>query len=183
MNLVILYGPPASGKLTVAQALVKKTGYALLHNHLIADFASALFPYGTEAYANFSEELRVRAIKKAIEQKLPGLIMTFAYGLETKDGLRDNIVLKELSRIVGKADGKTTFVRLYADHSTLIERIGLPSRHQHKKLTNKKILVRLLKNYRLEDVVPFAESLSLQTDQRSALQSTKEIIKHLGQNI
>jgi dephospho-CoA kinase len=180
MNLIILYGPPASGKLTIGQILAKRIGYPLLHNHLVADFASALFPYGTEAYATFSEELRVRAIKTAIEQKVPGLIMTFAYGLETKDGLRDDTVLQELSRIVRKGGGKTTFVRLYADHSTLMERLGLPSRLQHKKLTNKRILKHLLKHYRIEDIVPFAESLSLQTNQHSALQSAKEIIKHLG---
>jgi adenylate kinase family enzyme len=54
MNIVVLYGPPASGKLTVAKKLAALTGFTLLHNHLIADLASSLFPYGTREYSNLA---------------------------------------------------------------------------------------------------------------------------------
>jgi len=34
MKLVFIYGPPAVGKLTVANALAKVTGFKVFHNHL-----------------------------------------------------------------------------------------------------------------------------------------------------
>lgn len=34
MRLIFIYGLPATGKLTVAQELAKRTGYKLFHNHL-----------------------------------------------------------------------------------------------------------------------------------------------------
>ena len=43
MKLVILYGPPAVGKLSIAQALAARTGFRVLHNHLLMDLSHALF--------------------------------------------------------------------------------------------------------------------------------------------
>lgn len=37
MEFVLLYGPPAIGKLTIAKELQKLKGYKLLHNHLVVD--------------------------------------------------------------------------------------------------------------------------------------------------
>jgi len=42
MKLVFIYGPPASGKLTVARELATLTGYRLFHNHLIVDAVAAV---------------------------------------------------------------------------------------------------------------------------------------------
>jgi tRNA uridine 5-carbamoylmethylation protein Kti12 len=38
MKLIFLYGPPAVGKLTVAQELVTLTGYKLFHNLPYEDY-------------------------------------------------------------------------------------------------------------------------------------------------
>lgn len=37
MKLLFIYGPPASGKLTVAREPAALTGYRLFHNHLVVD--------------------------------------------------------------------------------------------------------------------------------------------------
>ncbi|MEO1956129.1 MAG: AAA family ATPase, partial [Gammaproteobacteria bacterium] len=37
MKVIFLYGPPASGKLTIAKKLADKTGISLFHNHLTFD--------------------------------------------------------------------------------------------------------------------------------------------------
>jgi cytidylate kinase len=37
MKLLFLYGPAASGKLTIARELTTLTGFALFHNHLVVD--------------------------------------------------------------------------------------------------------------------------------------------------
>jgi hypothetical protein len=41
-TLLYTYGPPASGKLTVATALAELTGFSLFHNHLSVDAVSCV---------------------------------------------------------------------------------------------------------------------------------------------
>ncbi|MBA2608364.1 MAG: hypothetical protein H0U92_05475 [Actinobacteria bacterium] len=43
---VVIYGPPAAGKLTVAREVSERYGYALLDNHVTFDFALRLFEFG-----------------------------------------------------------------------------------------------------------------------------------------
>ena len=45
MHVVFLYGPPAVGKLTIAQELQKKLGYKLLHNHLLISVFDNIFDF------------------------------------------------------------------------------------------------------------------------------------------
>ena len=47
MRLVFLYGPPAVGKLTVAKALARLTGYKVFHNHLTIDLVASILDWGT----------------------------------------------------------------------------------------------------------------------------------------
>ena len=46
-NLVIICGPPASGKMTVGQELQKLTGYKLFHNHMSLELVNQFFDFGT----------------------------------------------------------------------------------------------------------------------------------------
>lgn len=52
MKLVFLYGPPAVGKLTVAQALAQKTSFKVLHNHLVNDLAEVVFAWERPSLAS-----------------------------------------------------------------------------------------------------------------------------------
>lgn len=46
MQLIFIYGPPAVGKLSVANALAKLTGYRVFHNHLTIDLVRSIFDWG-----------------------------------------------------------------------------------------------------------------------------------------
>lgn len=176
MRLIILYGPPASGKLTVAQAIAKSNNYPLFHNHMVAYFASTLFAYGTDGYATFSEKLRTTAVDAVIKANLPGLIMTFAYGVETAGGKRDNAVLKHIASRVTRAGGSVLFVRLTCDDASLLKRVGRSDRTKFHKLTKPAILKCILRDYRVKDAVPFAESLVVDTNKLSPAAATRLIL-------
>jgi replication-associated recombination protein RarA len=57
MDLVMLYGPPAVGKLTIAQALTARTGLKLFHNHLVLDAITAVFEFRSPTYLRLREAI------------------------------------------------------------------------------------------------------------------------------
>jgi shikimate kinase len=79
MKLVIIYGPEASGKLTIARALAQKTGFQLFHNHVSVDVAKVLFDFGEEAFSQLIWDVRLLVFEHAARAKVPGLIFTWAY--------------------------------------------------------------------------------------------------------
>lgn len=79
MKVVLLYGPPAVGKLTVARALAERTGYRLLHNHLLLDLSLSLFDKGTPPGVQLSRDLRHFVVERAIDFGLPGMVLTWVY--------------------------------------------------------------------------------------------------------
>src|SRR5687767_10000695 len=77
MQLVFLYGQPASGKLTVAQALAERTGLALFHNHLVVDAVGAVFPFGSDAFVRLRERFWLDVMTE-VAKRNQSLIFTFA---------------------------------------------------------------------------------------------------------
>jgi AAA domain len=80
MKLVILFGPPAVGKMTVGQELAKRTGLRLFHNHMTIDLVLNLFEFGTKEFLRLDSLFRDE-IFKAAASDLPGLIFTYVWAL------------------------------------------------------------------------------------------------------
>lgn len=78
MKLVLLHGPPAVGKLTVAKELSKLTGIPLFHNHLTRDMVEGI--YGGKLYDNYElvDRLRVEALSYCAKHDTD-LIFTYVY--------------------------------------------------------------------------------------------------------
>jgi hypothetical protein len=77
MQLIFIYGPVASGKLTIARELAARTGAALFHNHLVVDAVGAVFPFGSEAFSRLREQFWPAVFDEAASQGRT-LIFTFA---------------------------------------------------------------------------------------------------------
>jgi hypothetical protein len=60
MTLVVLFGPPAVGKMTVGLELERLTGLRLFHNHMTVDLVLRFFPFGTPPFQRLVSELRTR---------------------------------------------------------------------------------------------------------------------------
>lgn len=72
-NLVILFGPPASGKAAIGNELAALTGYRFFHNHLTADPAAALFGWGTERFSAMVDATRELLFREAArDSTIPG---------------------------------------------------------------------------------------------------------------
>ena len=77
MRLLFIYGPPASGKLTIGRMVADRTGMALFHNHLIVDAVAAVFPFGSEQFVRLREQFWLDTISAAAHAG-QSLIFTFA---------------------------------------------------------------------------------------------------------
>jgi len=79
MQLVIIYGPEATGKLTIAKKLAAETGFRLFHNHISVDVAKTLFDFDTKEFSELIWDVRLLVFEHAAKTNIPGMIFTWAY--------------------------------------------------------------------------------------------------------
>ena len=79
MKLIIIYGPEATGKLTVAKELAKRTRFCLFHNHVAVDIGRIFFGFETQEFRDLVWDLRILTMEHAAKGKISGIIFTWAY--------------------------------------------------------------------------------------------------------
>ena len=79
MSLVIIFGPPASGKMTIGKKLAEMTGFKLLHNHISIELALQFFEHGTSGFKKLNEFFRRKIMEEVALSDLPGLIFTYVW--------------------------------------------------------------------------------------------------------
>jgi hypothetical protein len=112
MDLVIIFGPPAVGKMTVGAELSRLTGLPLFHNHLTIELVLPLFPFGHPAFGRLVTEFRKRIFEEVAASELAGMIFTYVWAL---DHAADKTFVDELSDLFQKRGGRVCFVELAAD--------------------------------------------------------------------
>jgi hypothetical protein len=133
-TLTYIYGPPASGKLTVAERLAELTGYTLFHNHLTVNAISSVFPFGSEAYEEVLHRLRLDVFETAAKTDT-NLIFTNNSAWRGPDARsRFAAFAAQAKHAVEAQRGRVVFVRLSAPVAVLEERLASESRRKHQKL-------------------------------------------------
>lgn len=138
MNLVFIYGKPATGKLTVARELARMTGYKLFHNHLTVDLLLAVFEFGSAPFVDLREQMWLSVFARAAKERLPGLIFTFA----PETTMQPDFVDRTLNA-VESAGGRVQFVKLICAAEEIYRRIDSQSRQQTGKLTSHEVYEKL----------------------------------------
>lgn len=128
MRLLILFGPPAVGKMTVGKVLESKTNFKLFHNHMVMDGIMHIFGVGTPSEDKLSKEIRTRIIEEAASSGVD-LIFTYVWNFGREKGKQNIDVYKDLYESRG---GKVYFVELIAPVATRIGRAADPIRHTIK---------------------------------------------------
>lgn len=119
MKLVFLYGPVASGKLTVARALATATGLPVFHNHLVVDAVAAVFPFGSPAFVRLREQFWLSTFREAAADGR-SLIFTFAPEPTVAADFPERV-----RSTVAATGGEVDFVRL-----------AVPDADQERRLVN-----------------------------------------------
>ncbi len=137
MKLVVLHGPAASGKLTVARELARLTGYRLFHNHLVVDALTAVFDFGSEPFIRLREEMWLAVFREAARRGV-SLIFTFT----PERTVRESFVADAVAAIE-REGGRAFFVELSCPRSELEHRVENDSRAEFGKLRSKALFQEL----------------------------------------
>jgi hypothetical protein len=130
MELVIVFGPPAVGKMTVGHELCKLTGFKLLHNHMTVEPVKDIFDFGTPPFTRLVGEFRRRIIEEAAESDVRGLVLTFVWGLDLAP---DTEAIRSQIDIVESRGGRARLVELYADRDERLRRNVTEFRRSQKR--------------------------------------------------
>jgi predicted kinase len=177
-TLVYIYGPPASGKLTVAKRLSELTEIPLFHNHLTVNALRPIFAFNSPAYIEASRAIR-RSVFEAAARAGISLIFTNNSAWTGPDPrARFEEAAEAARRIVAGHGGRTVFVRLTAPQPTLERRVANDSRQAHDKLVDVVRLRELLAG--LDGRPLYPDDLLIDTGQTSPEESARTIMAALG---
>ena len=173
MKLILLYGPPAVGKLTIAKVLASKLDYKLLHNHLIVNPIAEIFPFENPANRLLTREFRLRIIEEAIKSNI-NLINTF--------GIAGNNPFEHIDDIIKTVNIKNVeicLVHLAVDKETILNRLEDSSRKEHGKNLSRNQLQEMLKeNHDMFNKYQNLEHLSINTADVSSELASLKIIEY-----
>ena len=177
-SLIYLYGPPAVGKLTVAERLSALTGWPLFHNHLSANAIRPVFAFGSKPFNDVVHRLRLDVIRTAMTEGM-SLIFTNNSAWGGLDGRARFVAFAAEARAAAESGGGTAqFVRLTAPVSVLEERVANPSRQQLEKLLDVVRLRELLAW--LDDSSVYEDDLVIDTNHYSADEAASAITAHIA---
>jgi len=129
MNLVILFGPHAVGKMTVGQELAKLTGYKLFHNHMTIDVVADLFDQDPHLMWPLVTSFREQIFEVFTQSQNQGLIFTFMWALDEPS---DAAYLQGIEDRFKATGGKIMYVELCADRDVRLDRNKTPNRLANK---------------------------------------------------
>ncbi|AVS93833.1 AAA family ATPase [Paracidovorax avenae] len=140
-KIVMLYGPPAVGKLTVGKELAKKCSAALFHNHLTHDIAILLLGDNSsfESRRRFACRLRLSAIALLLESDPRDIITTFCY-----EGPHDDWYIDGLKALCAEHQATPYFIQLKARNDQLMGRVENADRRAFRKVNSGEQLAAIL---------------------------------------
>ena len=129
MKFIVLFGPPAVGKMTVGQELAKLTGFKLFHNHMTIELVLNFFEFEDPRFQRLVSQFRRRVFEEVAASELPGLIFTFVWAMDLE---ADKKFIDRSCEIFREKGADIYFVELEADLSERLKRNEAPSRLTEK---------------------------------------------------
>ena len=127
-NLIVVCGPQAVGKMTVAEALRDKLKYNLMMNHDSIELSDRIFGFGTPAQRELNGAIREEVFALAVKHDVD-LIFTFVCAFDMPE---DVAYLKKLEAQFTQSGGKFLFAELSATLERRLERNETPHRMECK---------------------------------------------------
>ena len=149
-NLIIVSGPQAVGKMTVAENLRDKIGYSLMVNHDSIEISDKIFKRGSEEQKELKSLIREDVFNLALKYDID-MIFTLVVAFDVKE---ETDYLNSLKNRFEASGGKFYFVELKADIETRLKRNITPHRLEAKPTKkdlkwSKRDLLETMEKYKL----------------------------------
>lgn len=131
-NLIVVSGPQAVGKMTIAEKIKERLGYSLMVNHDSIEVSDKIFGMGTSAQKELNKLIRKGAFDTAIQYDID-MIFTFVTAFDSPEDIE---YLNNLRNMFEATGGQFYFVELEADVKTRLERNVTPHRLASKFTKN-----------------------------------------------
>ncbi len=127
-NLIVICGPQAVGKMTVAESLRDKLRYNMMMNHDSIEVSDRIFGFATPAQKEFNAFFREKAFELAVKHNVD-LIFTYVCAFDIPE---ERKYLSKLKDLFEQGGGRFYFVELSADLETRLARNETPHRMERK---------------------------------------------------
>lgn len=180
MDLVLIFGAGAVGKMTVGQELMKISDFRLFHNHMMIEPVIEIFgEYNPRAVA----ELREVIFREYMKTSHRGMIFTFMWAFDMQSDWDYTASIAAKFEATG---GRVYYVELVADTAVRIERNKTGNRLQNKASKRDTAVseARMLREdakYRLVSLpgeLPFENYLRLDNTNLAPAEAAEIIKKH-----
>lgn len=127
-NLIVICGPQAVGKMTVAESLRDKLRYNMMMNHDSIELSDRIFGFATPAQKELNGFIRGKAFELAVKHNVD-LLFTYVCAFDVPE---ERVYLTQLKDLFEKNGGRFYFVELFADLETRLARNETPHRMERK---------------------------------------------------
>lgn len=176
MRNIIIIGPPASGKLTIAKVLSKVNGYFLFDNHRSIDVVETLTADQQATPKGLCHAIRLAVFRAAAASGTP-IVFTMVYGHPV-----DDEVMRDYTEILTN-DVPPLIVQLHCAREDSRRRCQDESRSGTSKIRDPDRIDGLYTKFDLESdyISPTQEVLHLNTSELSAAESVNAIMERVQQ--
>ncbi|MEM6304023.1 MAG: hypothetical protein AAF744_04840 [Pseudomonadota bacterium] len=174
MQLILIHGAPATGKLTVGRALARLTETPLVDNHAAIDIGRMVFGFAQPGFWDLVHKLRLTTLSVAAEAGVPRLITTAAYSHPV-----DEPLLADYDRAIAPFGGVIVPVHVHCSEATLMARVTEPERAQKGKIASEEGLRQYLDRNNFA-AIPRETCLSLSTEDTAPEETAAKIARHFG---
>jgi hypothetical protein len=183
-RLIILFGPPAVGKMAVGRELARLTGMRLFHNHMALEPVLQLFPYGSAPFERIVRQFRNAVLEEAARADWPGLIYTCMWDLDDVETTR---YISRAVNLFEERGATAHFVELSASLDVRLQRnrteLRLAEKPSKRDLpaSEARLLANESRRFNSAGNFPWPERhLLLATDVIPAVAAAEQIVTWLG---
>ncbi len=185
MNLIIVCGAPASGKMTVGQELRKLRDYKLFFNHMSIDLVHEFFDFDTSHFRRLDDKIRFAIFEEIAKSDISGLVFTMVWDFADPE---DEEYVDQIIDIFKDRNPKVCLVELNCQLEERLVRNKHENRLEHKPLKrdipfSDSLLISAEKDHRMiskEGELIGKTILKIDNTHLSALEVAHQIITHFG---
>lgn len=173
MKCIVLYGPPAVGKLTIARELVKASNACIFDNHKVLELISPVIANDDELI-KLSYSLQLQILNAAMRYSRQDIIFPFTF---TASSQADVAFLQTMEEAARAHNVEIHLIHLRAKKKALLERVAQASRLGTAKITDPTLLEPLLNGYDFDSPMPGDHAITINTTHLTPQETAQQIVR------